>query len=233
MYSHSSLMVSVVAVCAWCLAVATPLAAQPTARVTIARGEVSADGQPLRQGGTVGFGSTIQTGPTAFATVRVEWRTAGGSCFKESMFGFGVSFPVPRPRDNEPCDSNAFTSYAGVSSKVGSAAVGKGDNGAVTAAAAAAYAEFDALKVALAAGMVLRDNENRRATDYNRPGQRVASAAACAAICARDARCNAMTFITDQHICWLKQERGEPTNAPGMISAVKPINPRSVVPPGR
>jgi hypothetical protein len=47
------------------------------------------------------------------------------------------------------------------------------------------------------------------------------SAQGCAAICASDQRCRAMTFVKSQHLCWIKN--AVPASAPSsdMISAVK------------
>jgi hypothetical protein len=233
MHSNHPLIVSVVSACIYSFVVATPIFAQPTARVKYARGDVSADGQQLQTGDPIRFGASVKTGPMAMATIRVEWPKGGTSCFIESMFGFGNTFPVSPPSIIQTCDARGVTHYDGVSNKIGSAPIGKGDSPAKTTTATAAYAEFEALRTALEAGMIMRVGENRSAADYNLPGQNVASAAACAALCARDSRCTAMTFITKQNSCWLKQDRGEAEAAPGMVSAVKPINPKAIVPKGQ
>jgi hypothetical protein len=52
-------------------------------------------------------------------------------------------------------------------------------------------------------------------------GIRERSGASCAARCAADARCNAMTFILSQQTCWLKSSSGTRTETPDMVSAVK------------
>ena len=231
MRTLGSQMISIVAACVACLAVGNTLAAEFTAMVSLARGEVSTKGKPLREGDAVDFGSTIVTGASAIAAIRIEWSVGKEPCYREYMLSSGVSFEVRRPHESTQCDAGASTSYDGVSGKMGSVGIGKGDGPPESEAAAAQYAEFDALKNALRAGMVFRVNENRSAVDYNRPGNREGSAAACAARCARDARCNAMTFIKDQQMCWLKRERGEAQPANGMVSAVKPINAKAIVTP--
>jgi hypothetical protein len=53
---------------------------------------------------------------------------------------------------------------------------------------------------------------------------RVASAAECSAICAREPQCRAMTFIVDQSRCWLKSAVPPAQPAGGMVSAVKKRN---------
>jgi len=216
---------------AGCLAFASPLAADFTAKVSFAQGAVSANGNPVHQGDALDFGSTIVTGASAMAAVRIEWQIGNARCFRESMFSFGASFKVTKPAETIQCDQGAFISYGGISGKMGSVEIGKGDAPASTPKATTQYQEFDALKKALAAGMMFRVNENRKALDYNLPGNRVKSAADCASLCAREPKCNAMTFIPDQQMCWLKEQRGEAQAANGMISAVKRINAKTIYTP--
>jgi PAN domain-containing protein len=49
----------------------------------------------------------------------------------------------------------------------------------------------------------------------------VASAAECSALCDKEAKCMAMTFVIGQKLCWLKDKVPATADSPGYVSAVK------------
>jgi hypothetical protein len=202
----------------------TTLNAQ-TARLAKASGTVTVNGVRLQEGQRLDFGSTVQTGADGIAAVRIEWPVDRDTCYVESMFGFGRSFPVKPPEATTRCDRHKGYSSPDVFTKAGLAS-GKGDGRGDDDPEAA---EFLSLKEALFRGMgMLRQNENRTGTDLDK-GQRVSSAEACALRCANDNRCQAMTFIKSAQLCYLKQDAGNATYTTDMDSALKRINPRTIV----
>ena len=203
------------------------VAAQTTARFVTVVGDVYVGERKVQQDEAIDLGTTVTTRAGSFATVRVEWPKGDIRCFRESMFGFGWPYTVEPPPAIVGCDRNSLVAYGGVSEKYG-IAIGKGDdpteNGAVGDPAASE--EFDQLAAALSKGMIIRPGESRQATDYNTPGgTKTGSAAACARLCGDDPMCNAMTYIPDQDVCWLKADRGTAVSAPDMVSAVRKVDP--------
>ena len=223
MQATESSLISRVLLCLWAFAAAPTVAAQTTASFVTVVGDVYIGERKVQQDEPIDLGTTVTTRAGSFATVRVEWPVADTRCYRETMFGFGSPYKVEPPPAIVGCDGDGRVAYGGVSEKYG-IALGKGDDPVSTASE-----EFDHLAAALSKGMIIRPGESRQATDYNAPGgTKTGSAAACARLCGDDPMCNAMTYIPDQNMCWLKADRGTAVSAPDMVSAVRKLDPKTI-----
>ena len=74
--------------------------------------------------------------------------------------------------------------------------------------------------------------QNRNAHDFRRIPN-VDSAGTCSLQCAMDSQCRAMTYLTDDKTCWMKDETGSPQAGSQATSAVKRVNPlaQTLAPP--
>jgi hypothetical protein len=234
MHTPGSIAVGLAMLCAPYLATTTAHADEAIAKLSMAMGVVTQGERKLKEGDTLAFESLVLTNASSLASVRVEWVKSESRCFAEYLFGFGVNFRVPRPAENANCDTGTDAHVdSRIISKFGFV-MGKGDQPSQGEEGAT---EFDnrqsTLSRALSVGMIVHYEENRRAYDYNQPGNQVKSALECANLCANAQRCNAFTYISDQNICWLKEQVGTPVRNIGMVSGVKKqhADPRVLVVP--
>jgi hypothetical protein len=173
---------------------------------------------PLTAGAALQFDTDVLTGADGFAIVRIEWSTPVGQCTSDNAFGFGQPFRVTRP--SGACIETVTT---GAVSTLQRLDVGKPDGGSSGSRLdPAQVAEFEALRQGM---RPLVQRQNRAAHDFG--NLRVSSAGECSLACARDSRCMAMTYLTDDHGCWLKDEMGSPQDASQAISAIKRVKVRA------
>jgi hypothetical protein len=189
----------------------------------------------LRTDSPINVGETIRTGPGAFVVVYMLWSDGRRTCTDDTVVDENAVYPV-RPEglcaELVKADSRVQTSrhYTGE----------KGDDGRTIPApptppaVAAAFRDFDYLQQALKGGMrPLRRGENQSGPDFDNVGVIASSAAHCAALCAVDSRCRAMTFIgPPQNRCWMKSQASPA--GPGnddMVSSTKRFNPATIATP--
>jgi hypothetical protein len=159
---------------------------------------------------------------------------AGFACGSVTVVGYGQSYTVANEATPGSCRLTLTSSTPGQGQPVLSTAVRYAEAKTNTvvppavSASVAAWANFERWVGQQAAtpappqpaGMgPLEYNRSYSGADYR--DARASTAAECAKFCAREPRCQAMTFIPDQSRCWLKSSVPMWQAAPGMISALK------------
>lgn len=224
-------------------------AASAAAKVDLAIGQN--DPANLQRGQEVPVDTKIRSGPTGLVVLTQRWPSefANVWCEAVTVIGYGGAYtvadeatpdcrrtPVPSPSQGQAIASTSYR-YRNAGSKA--------DETAPPAVQASldAWSSFDQWVAEQRrnpaggggsgsggvvipppppqpAGMgALEYNRSYSGADYK--DAIVSTAAACAALCAQEAQCRAMTFIPDQSRCWLKSAIPAWQPAPRMISAVK------------
>jgi hypothetical protein len=227
---------------AWCVVVLpAPSRASDTAHVDLVVGTILSP-QNLTRDQDVPLGTTIQAGPDGLVMLSQSWPSGieGYDCEWVAVVGYGGQYEVrdearpdecPVTRPGTPPTPGQPISMSGV--RYASAKTDDMTNvPEVVKTSQADWAPFVSSVYQQAsspqppppppsAGMgPLEYDRSYSGADYRDAS--VSSATECAAICANEAQCVAMTFIPDQSRCWLKSSLPPAQAAPGMISAVKP-----------
>lgn len=221
----------VVAVLSFTVLVPAPVAA---AQVDFVIGTVARPAN-LKVGDNLEPGAVIQSGSDGLIMISQEWPSDVPSrkCLSVAVFGYGQTYTVSKDATPGRCDISVPIAIP----VPGQAVLSRGTR--------YADAKFDDLPPARVVASIEKwqafdrwASETRQSSSESRTtmgplvnglaylqgdyrSAPVSSAAECSALCAREAQCEAMTFIISQQLCWLKNTVPPTASSPDMISAVK------------